>query len=106
MGSTLTLTGWTADESAAKRAFHEVFAEFTRLETLMSTWIADSDVSRVNRKAGVRAVPVSAEVRRRLPLIERLPDIEGVIVSDKNEVLISSGLKNTLTIVAPPTDAP
>jgi hypothetical protein len=27
-------------------------------------------------------------------------------VSDKNEVLISSGLKDKLTIVAPPTDAP
>ena len=41
-----------------------------------------------------------------LALIERLPDVEGVIVSDKNEVLVSSGLKNQLTIVAPPTDAP
>ena len=39
MGSTLTLTAWTADEPAAKAAFDEVFAEFTRLEKLMSTWI-------------------------------------------------------------------
>jgi thiamine biosynthesis lipoprotein len=63
MGSTLTLTAWTGDEPAAKRAFDEVFAEFTRLETLMSTWIAESDVSRVNREAGVRPVAVSADVR-------------------------------------------
>ena len=35
-----------------------------------------------------------------------VPDVEGVIVSDRNEVLISSGLKNRLRIVAPPTDAP
>ena len=41
-----------------------------------------------------------------MALIERLPDVEGVIVSDKNEVLISSGLKDKLSIVAPPTDAP
>jgi thiamine biosynthesis lipoprotein len=41
-----------------------------------------------------------------MALIERLPDVEGVIVSDRNEVLISSGLKSRLRIVAPPTDAP
>ena len=63
MGSTLTLTAWTADEPAAKAAFDDVFAEFARLEQLMSTWITDSDVSRVNREAGVRPVAVSADVR-------------------------------------------
>jgi len=41
-----------------------------------------------------------------LALIERLPDVEGVIVSDTNEVLVSSGLKDRLTLLAPPTDAP
>jgi thiamine biosynthesis lipoprotein len=41
-----------------------------------------------------------------MALIERLPDVEGVIVSDKNEVLVSSGLKDRLTLLAPPTDAP
>jgi FAD:protein FMN transferase len=40
-----------------------------------------------------------------MALIERLPDVEGVIVTDKNEVLVSSGLKGRLTIVHPPTDA-
>jgi thiamine biosynthesis lipoprotein len=40
-----------------------------------------------------------------MALIERLPDVEGVIVSDRNQVLISSGLKDRLTLVAPPTDA-
>jgi thiamine biosynthesis lipoprotein len=41
-----------------------------------------------------------------MALIERLPDVEGVIVSDRNEVLISSGLRGRVRIVAPPTDAP
>jgi len=41
-----------------------------------------------------------------LALIERLPDVEGVIVSDKNEVLVSSGLKDRVTLLTPPTDAP
>ena len=41
-----------------------------------------------------------------MALIERLPDVEGVIVSEKNEVLVSSGLRGRLTRVAQPTDAP
>jgi thiamine biosynthesis lipoprotein len=41
-----------------------------------------------------------------MALIEKLPDVEGVIVSSKNEVLVSSGIKGRLTILAQPTDAP
>jgi thiamine biosynthesis lipoprotein len=41
-----------------------------------------------------------------MALIEQLPKVEGVIVSAKNEVLISSGLRNRLQLLAPPTDAP
>ncbi len=77
MGSTLTLTAWTADEPTAKSAFDEVFAEFTRLERLMSTWIPDSDVSRVNREAGVRPVPVSADVRDVLKTARRMSEWTG-----------------------------
>jgi thiamine biosynthesis lipoprotein len=39
-----------------------------------------------------------------MALIEKLPDVEGVIVSSKNEVLVSSGLKGRLTVLAQPTD--
>lgn len=41
-----------------------------------------------------------------MALIERLPDVEGVIVSDRNEVLVSSGLRGRLERLASPTDAP
>jgi thiamine biosynthesis lipoprotein len=41
-----------------------------------------------------------------MALIERLPDVEGVIVTAKNEVLVSSGLKGKLLMLATPTDAP
>ena len=41
-----------------------------------------------------------------MALIEKLPDVEAVIVSSKNEVLVSSGLAKRLTILAQPTDAP
>jgi thiamine biosynthesis lipoprotein len=40
-----------------------------------------------------------------MALIERLPDVQGVIVSAKNEVLVSSGLKERLKVLALPTDA-
>ena len=41
-----------------------------------------------------------------MKLIEQLPDIEGVIVTDDNEVLISSGLKGRVEMLKPPTNAP
>ena len=60
-----------------RQRFDEVFAEFTRLEKLMSTWIPDSDVSRVNREAGVRPVPVSAEVREVLTTARQMSEWTG-----------------------------
>jgi len=41
-----------------------------------------------------------------MALIERLPGVEGVIVSAKNAVLVSAGLKGRLTLLSRPTDAP
>ena len=39
-------------------------------------------------------------------LIEQLPDVEGVIITASNEVLISSGLKGRIEIKGQPTNAP
>jgi thiamine biosynthesis lipoprotein len=63
MGSELRLSTWTADEGVARAAFDAVFAEFERLEALMSTWRPASDVVRINTAAGIEAVPVAADVR-------------------------------------------
>jgi thiamine biosynthesis lipoprotein len=41
-----------------------------------------------------------------MALVERLPNVEAVIVTASNEVMVSSGLKQKLTVIAPPTDAP
>jgi thiamine biosynthesis lipoprotein len=41
-----------------------------------------------------------------MALIERTPGVQGVIVSAQNEVLVSPGLKDRLTLLAPPSDAP
>ena len=62
-------------------------------------------------KNGVTADALSTGVfvlgpEKGMALIERLPDVEGVIVSDQNQVLVSSGLKGRLMIMSAPTDAP
>jgi thiamine biosynthesis lipoprotein len=62
MGSQLRLTASTTDESAAVAAFDAVFAEFERLESLMSVWREGSDIVRLNAAAGERPVAVSPEV--------------------------------------------
>jgi hypothetical protein len=41
-----------------------------------------------------------------MALIEKLPGVEGVIVGTTSEVRVSSGLKNKLTVLSLPTDAP
>lgn len=41
-----------------------------------------------------------------MKLIEQLPDVEGVIVTSDNEVMISSGLRDRLELLRPPTNAP
>ncbi len=41
-----------------------------------------------------------------MALIERLPGVEGLIVSSANEVTVSSGLRARLALQAPPTDGP
>ena len=67
MGSALRLTAWTSNEAVAQAAFNDVFAEFGRLEQLISTWTAASDVVRINQSAGVRPssrVPKSATCSR------------------------------------------
>jgi FAD:protein FMN transferase len=41
-----------------------------------------------------------------MALVTRLPHVEAVIVTSKNEVLITPGLRNRLELVSAPTDAP
>jgi thiamine biosynthesis lipoprotein len=62
MGSTLKLEAWTRDRAGAEAAFNDVFAEFDRLEQMMSVWREGSDVLRLNREAGNHPVPVAPEM--------------------------------------------
>ncbi|HEV8396389.1 MAG TPA: FAD:protein FMN transferase [Vicinamibacterales bacterium] len=61
MGSSLQVTLWTADDPGATAAVDAVFAEFDRLDRMMSVWKEGSDVLRLNQAAGREPVRVSAE---------------------------------------------
>jgi thiamine biosynthesis lipoprotein len=74
MGSELRLTAWTADPAVAQAAFDAVFAEFERLDGLMSVWRPGSDVLRINAAAGQRPVPVSADVRDTLRIAHQISE--------------------------------
>lgn len=62
MGTIVQVTFWTDDEERAAKAAAAVFAEFHRIDKVMTTWLPDSEVSQVNAAAGGKAVKVSAEV--------------------------------------------
>ena len=61
MGSDVEITAWTDDEGRAYDAFAAVFAEFDRLDALLSVWKPASDVARINAAAGGDPVSVSTE---------------------------------------------
>ena len=64
MGTHLAFAAYTepgVDEATIKKAFDDAIAEIRRLETLMTTWKPDSEISRVNAAAGKTPVKVSDE---------------------------------------------
>lgn len=61
MGSEVRVTVWTSDQPAAHAAMTQVFAEFDRLDALLSVWKPGSDVLQLNAAAGVAPVHVSHE---------------------------------------------
>lgn len=63
MGTSVRITAWTADEATAARAMDQALAEFDRLDRMMTTWLPDSEVSRINAAAGNgEAITVSDEL--------------------------------------------
>lgn len=77
MGSELRLTAWTADDVAALAAFDAVFAEFERLDALMSVWRPGSDVLRLNAAAGDRPVAVQPDVIDVLTIAQQVSEWTG-----------------------------
>jgi FAD:protein FMN transferase len=62
MGTSVTLVIRGLDDARAGAAAAAAFAEFRRIDALMSDWREDSDISRVNAAAGGEAVAVDREV--------------------------------------------
>jgi thiamine biosynthesis lipoprotein len=62
MGTYVEISFSGVDHAHANRAADAVFAEFERIERLMSEWRPESELSRVNADAGARAVKVSDEL--------------------------------------------
>jgi thiamine biosynthesis lipoprotein len=63
MGTDVQIRVYTTDEAGATAAMEAALAEIARLEGLMTTWRPDSDISRVNRAAGMAPVVVAPETR-------------------------------------------
>jgi len=74
MGTLVSITAVGQTQAEANAAVTAGFEEVKRLELLLSTWIPDSELSRVNAAAGRSAVTVSAEtmtvVRKSLQVAE------------------------------------
>ena len=61
MGTLVFLTAVAQDKQLAHDAIERGFAEIHRLEQILSTWISDSELSRINAEAGQRAVEAGPE---------------------------------------------
>ena len=61
MGTLVFLTAVAPDEQLAHDAIERGFAEIHRLEQILSTWIPDSELSRINAAAGQRAIEAGPE---------------------------------------------
>jgi thiamine biosynthesis lipoprotein ApbE len=68
MGATLNVTLEGDDAATLNRTAEEIFAEVSRLESLLSNWRSDSEVTDLNRRAGTGPVEVSEEL---FDLLER-----------------------------------
>jgi thiamine biosynthesis lipoprotein len=68
MGTLVSITVVARNEAVAQAAATAGFAEIRSLEELLSTWIATSELSRVNASAGIKPIHVSTET---LTIVQR-----------------------------------
>ncbi len=68
MGTAIRVELWADDQRNGETAIDAVMAEMHRIDRAMSPYKADSELSRINREAAQRAVPISAEM---FTLLER-----------------------------------
>jgi thiamine biosynthesis lipoprotein len=66
MGTSVTVDLWAERRAEGEAAAQAVMAEMHRIDRTMSPHKPDSELSRINREAGQRPVPLSAEMLRLL----------------------------------------
>lgn len=66
MGTAITVELWADDARAGQAACTAVMDEMHRIDRQMSPYRATSELSRINREAGTRAVPLTEEMYRLL----------------------------------------
>jgi len=62
MGTRVEITARGADAQKLNQAVNKAFAEIKRIEEMMSEWEKGSELSRINRNAGKKAIKVSPEI--------------------------------------------
>lgn len=62
MGTLVEITVSHSNTEIIETVTTQAFDEMKRIEQLMSTYLPDSEISRINRAAGKKAIPVSPEV--------------------------------------------
>ncbi|HEY6035068.1 MAG TPA: FAD:protein FMN transferase, partial [Kofleriaceae bacterium] len=72
MGTSVSVWFWTDREADAAKAAEAMFGEIKRLDKEMTTWLPDSDLSKINAAAGDKPVKVSDET---LAVIARALDV-------------------------------
>jgi thiamine biosynthesis lipoprotein len=72
MGTSVSVWFWTDREADAAKAAEAMFVEIKRLDKEMTTWLPDSDLSRINAAAGDKPVKVSDET---IAVIARALDV-------------------------------
>jgi len=72
MGTSVSVWFWTDREADAAKAAEAMFTEIKRLDKEMTTWLPDSDLSRINTAAGDKPVKVSDET---IQVIARALDV-------------------------------
>ncbi len=77
MGTEVRISIYTDDDEGALKAADAAFAEIQRLEALMTTWRADSEISRVNAAAGSGPVKISDESLEVIEMAQRSSELSG-----------------------------
>ena len=62
MGTEVSVRLWHDDDASGQRLVEQVFAEARRIDLLMSTYIEDSRISNINRRAAIEPVTAGEEL--------------------------------------------